>query len=378
LSSDKSDGQGSNSTSTAGAYALAEILSQPQCWEACLKLLDGASVAQEVTGMFPDAEEWLFIGCGSSYYVALAAAAYWNQITRSRARAIPASELLLFPDLILINGKKCCPVLISRSGRTSEVLKAAEYLQSKSIRSIAITCAPGQPLENLATRTICLSPADERSTVMTRSFTSMLLAIQYLAAKVSKQDKEADDLRGLPQAGDKFLSSLPRRVREFVRAHQFADYICLGQGPFFGLACESALKLTEMSVSYGQNFHTLEFRHGPKSVVGPETLLLFLLSETGYESECEVLEEMKRLGATTLVVANKADARAHRAADFLVELGMDLPEFTRLAPYVFTGQLMGLYTGLKKGLDPDHPRHLSRVVILDDEASSETTEHAEL
>jgi glutamine---fructose-6-phosphate transaminase (isomerizing) len=376
LSNDKSDAQ-TKATSTAGAYSLSEILSQPACWEGCLQLLDTGPQAQEAASMFWGTEEWLFIGCGSSYYVALAAAACWKQITGIRARAIPASELLLFPDLIL-DQRHFCPVLISRSGRTSEVLKAAEFLKAKNIRSLAITCAADQPLEKLATMTICLLPADERSTVMTRSFTSMLLAIQYLASKVAKEEKAIDELRRLPQAAEQFLTSLLRRVREFVGTYRFADYICLGQGPFYGLACESALKLTEMSVSYGQSFHTLEFRHGPKSVVGPETLLLFLLSETGYQDEVEVLEEMKRLGATTLVVANKADRRAHAAADFLLDLGTDLSEFSRIAPYVFAGQLMGLYTGLNKGLDPDHPRNLSRVVVLDDEKSSETTEHAAL
>ena len=103
------------------------------------------------------------------------------------------------------------------------------------------------------------------------------------------------------------MDSLHPRVREFVGARQFADYVCLGQGPFYGLACETALKVTEMSVSYAQSFHTLEFRHGPKSIVGPETLIMFLLSEQGYDAECEVLQEIKGLGGTTLTVANRAD-----------------------------------------------------------------------
>jgi len=40
--------------------------------------------------------------------------------------------------------------------------------------------------------------------------------------------------------------------------------------------------------------------------------------------------------------------------------------------------LLGLYTGVKKGLDPDVPRHLSRVVILDDSPSREEIRHATL
>jgi glucosamine--fructose-6-phosphate aminotransferase (isomerizing) len=140
--------------------------------------------------------------------------------------------------------------------------------------------------------------------------------------------------------------------------------VFLAQGPFFGLASEGQLKVKEMSCSYAQVYHSLEFRHGPKAIVGPETLLTFLMSETGYEAEREVLEEMKDLGATTLVVTNTADDRVRRAADLLLELNLDVPECARLGVYVFACQLLGLYTGLKKGLDPDRPRNLTRVVIL--------------
>jgi glutamine---fructose-6-phosphate transaminase (isomerizing) len=121
-----------------------------------------------------------------------------------------------------------------------------------------------------------------------------------------------------------------------------------------------------MSASYAQSFHTLEFRHGPKAVVGPETLVIFLLSERGYDAECDVLEEIKSLGGTTLTLTNQADERARAASDLLIEFGFELPELARMAPYVFAGQLIGLYTGLKKGLDPDNPRNLSRVVILNE------------
>jgi glucosamine--fructose-6-phosphate aminotransferase (isomerizing) len=120
-----------------------------------------------------------------------------------------------------------------------------------------------------------------------------------------------------------------------------------------------------MSVSYAQSFHTLEFRHGPKSIVGAETLILFLLSDEGGEAEIEVLEEVKELGGTTIAVTNRATDRVRAASDLALEMSLDVPENCRAAAYMFAGQLMGLYTGLHKGYDPDHPRHLTRVVVLD-------------
>ena len=353
------DGQGS-----AGAYSLSEILSQPQCWGKCLQELAATRKIDRIREAFGPVSEWLFVGCGSSYYIALAAASTWSEVTGRRVRAIPASELMLNPQAILAGSSQFVPVLISRSGRTSEVLQVAEFLRAKNIPTLAISCAPGQPLEQLATQAIVLTPADEQSTVMTRSFTSMLLALQYLSCALAGKTELLSALEELPAAAEAILNDLPQRVRDFAGQNRFADYVCLGQGAFYGLACESALKLTEMSCSYGQSFHTLEFRHGPKSIVSRETLVTFLLSERSYDAEREMLEEVRELGGTTVVIANKVDSRARAAADFLVELALPGPELVRLVPYIFVGQLMGLYTGLKKGLDPDRPRNLSRVVIL--------------
>jgi len=368
LSEKRGDGASSQSVVAPGAHSLAEILSQPQFWARCVEALQRPGSLDLQCQYLHDANEVMFIGCGSSYYIALAAAASWKMITGRRAQAIAASELLLYPDLVLAGSSGVAAVAISRSGRTSETVRAAEFLErDKNIRTLAVTGTTSQALDQVSSSTLGLPTCEEQSTVMTRSFTAMLLGLQYLAAKLAGDDALIAALTRLPKLAGAAMDALHPRIREFVGSRKFDDYVCLGQGPFYGLACETALKLTEMSVSYAQSFHTLEFRHGPKSIVGPETLLFFLLSEQGYDAECDVLEEMKSLGATTLTIANRADERAREASDLLIELSFELPELARLAAYVFAGQLAGLYTGMKKGLDPDNPRNLSRVVILDED-----------
>jgi glutamine---fructose-6-phosphate transaminase (isomerizing) len=375
--SDHRKAQPSSQASLHGAHSLAEILSQPEFWGRCVQGLEREVSLERIRQPFNSASEWLFIGCGSSYYIALAAASSWSRITGMRARAIAASELLLFPEIVLAGADNVAAVVISRSGQTSEAVRAAQLLErEKDIRVLAVTGTPDQPLEKTATATLPLLPCDEQSTVMTRSFTSMLLGLQYLAACEAGDTALLKAFGTIPELAQLALDRLHPRVRDFVGARHFADYVSLGQGPFYGLACETALKVTEMSVSYGQSFHTLEFRHGPKSIVAPETLIIFLLSEQGYDAECEVLQEIKGLGGTTLTIANRADGRARAASDLLIELNFDVPELARLTSYILAGQLTGLYTGIKKGLDPDNPRNLSRVVVLDEAAADEQPEPA--
>ena len=350
----------------AGRHTQSEILSQPQCWQKCLRSLETDGQVERLRGCLDPRAQWLFVGCGSSYYIAQAAASSWTAITGKRARALPASELLLFPDRVLADAGTCQPVLISRSGHTSEVLKAAEYLEStRKMPSLAISCARGQPLEKIASYSLCLAEADERSTVMTRSFSSMLLGLQFLAAALSGDRAYLEDLDRLPGQAQAALDRMVPEIRDFAQREQFEDYVFLAQGHLVGLAAEAQLKVMEMSCSYAQSYHTLEFRHGPKAISGAHVLVGFLISESAQDIELEVLQETKALGAHTLVVTNRTTPGVRDNADLIVELNLDLPEAARLPAFAFAGQLLGLYTGLAKQQDPDAPRNLTRVVILD-------------
>lgn len=346
------------------SHTISEILSQPHCWKECLRQFAGSSDLSAAGKLAKPTAEWLLIGCGSSYYLGLTAASTFRHLGL-KARALPASEILFYTDLHLLNDRNYIPILISRSGQTSEVLDAARLLKKeRGLKTIAITCAQGQELESLATVTLKMTAADEKSMVMTRSFTSMLLGLQYLAATVSENKSFREALSSLPEQVSPLLQKYPSRLQEFVESHRYADYVFLAQGPLFGIANEAMLKTTEASNSYTQVFHSLEFRHGPKAIAGPETLLTFLVSEPSYAAELDLFTEMRKLGAATFVVGNALDATA-RQADLSFELDLQVPEYARVAAYLIWGQLLGVYTGLKKGLNPDAPKNLARAVILD-------------
>ena len=138
---------------------------------------------------FSPRSPWLFVGCGSSYYLSRLIAALWTKHSYIPATGVPASELLFAPEETLRRIGAEQIVLMSRSGETTEVLRAAELLAvpqdcSDSWASPAI---PQSVLENLCTHTFKLDWADEKSTVMTRSFTAILLAFQRLGPPVRRR-----------------------------------------------------------------------------------------------------------------------------------------------------------------------------------------------
>jgi glucosamine--fructose-6-phosphate aminotransferase (isomerizing) len=343
-----------------------EILSQGQIWQTILLEMSQSASVEKILATCGKRKEWIFVGCGSSFYLAEAAANSWTLLTGQRARALPASEVLLFPQLVQSQGEEVQAVVISRSGKTSETVRAVKVLSHElGVQTIGLTCARDSELEQICDSALVLHIADEKSMVMTRSFTSMLLSLQYLAGRWAGNTQFIHDLQRMTEHFAPRIHSLAEVTEEFVEQHSFADYVFLGQGPFHGIAREASLKVMEMSCSYSQFFHALEFRHGPKAIVNQGTCLMFFLSETGFGAEREVLAEMKELGGVTIAVCNQADDSLRRASDLVMEVGFDGNQLALLAPYTVTGQLLGFFTGARKGLDADHPKNLSRVVILD-------------
>jgi glutamine---fructose-6-phosphate transaminase (isomerizing) len=347
------------------AHTLAEIYSQPKIWSETEKKLSQAGTLDSLAGAFSPRSPWLFVGCGSSYYLSRLIAALWTKHFYIPATAVPASELLFAPEETLRRIGAEQTVLMSRSGETTEVLRAAELLQShKTVQTLGVTCNPQSVLEKLCTHSCKLDWADEKSTVMTRSFSAILLAFQRLGLRFVGDQQFSSALDELPEKGQTWLDKNAHKIEEFAGKRKFADFVFLGQGVHYWLAQEAALKLTEMSSSYTQVYHSLEFRHGPRSIAGPETLITFYVSDAAKQAETTLARELQDLGASTCVIVDRATPELKRYSDLLLELALDGPEFARYAVTAIPAHLLGTAVGLRKGLNPDAPKNLTRAVVL--------------
>ncbi len=346
-------------------HTLAEIFSQPHIWADTDLHLKKSGILEHLAETFSPRSPWLFVGCGSSYYLSRLISAIWVKHFYIPAVAVPASELLFAPEETLRRVGAEQIVLMSRSGETTEVLRAAELLQShKTVQTLGVTCNPQSVLEKLCTHPFKLDWADERSTVMTRSFTAILLAFQRLGLQFVGDNQLSAALDELPRKGQTRFDANARKIQTFAGKRKFADYVFLGQGVHFWLAQEAGLKVTEMSSSYAQVYHSLEFRHGPRSIAGPDTLITFYISDAAKEAESTLLRELKELGAATFVIVDRATPELKAHSDLLVELALDGPEFARYALTAIPAHLLGTAVGLRKGLNPDAPKNLTRAVVL--------------
>ena len=285
-----------------------EIASQPALWR------KAAGLAPAAAGLLPaPGEPAAAIGCGTSHHIALAYAALREERNLGTTDAAIASGLSPHRRYGRV-------VAISRSGTTTEVLRTLEGLKGRTA-TVAITAVPDSPVAAAADDTIVLDFADEQSVVQTRFATTTLALLRAhvgdrLEAAIA--DGEAALARALP-AGPS----------------EFTQFVFRGQGWTVGLANEAALKLREAASAWTEAYPAMEYRHGPISATGPGTLVW-------------------ALGAVDPgVLADAADTGA-----IIVNEGSDpMAELVRI-------QRMAVELAEAQGLDPDHPKHLTRSVVL--------------
>jgi glucosamine--fructose-6-phosphate aminotransferase (isomerizing) len=342
------------------SYSAEEILSQPRTWEQSLAALN------QVDGGLPEREghgQILVTGCGSTYYLSVWAAQAIQEVSGQMARPVPASELWLFPENWLLKNRSNVLIAVSRSGTTTETIHALEHFRNQGRGGhLVISCDPDSELAALSDAGVFFPHAKEQSIAQTRSFTNMMLGVSFLIERqvgIGMADR-------LSSRGTDVLDGYRERIQHIGQDMNLQRFFFLGSGPRYGLACEAMLKMKEMSLSYSEAYHFLEFRHGPMSMVDDQSLVIGLLGKENHHRELSVLKDMKELGGHILALGNEHITDPPAWIDEYIPV-----DFSGLGSYgdvlyLPLLQSLALERALAKSLNPDKPNNLNAVVVLNE------------
>lgn len=345
-----------NSTETAGAATYREITTQTEAWTEAIEAVATHAGALSALWRGENFTQLIFTGCGSTYYLALAAAALVQELTGQPARGIPASELVLSPASAYPANGRILLVAISRSAETTETIQAVKLFQQQQRgQVITISNYPERPLAAMGQINLAMPTGQEYSLAQTRSFASMYVAAVAMAALFAGRSDLSQAITGLPQVGQRLIQQYEALAKTWGSSLNLNRFYFLGSGLRYGLACEVNLKMKEMTLTDSEPFHFLEFRHGPISMAGSTAAVIGLLSEQNLAHEAAVLQDVQRLGAHILTLGE---------AEADVTFASSLPESVRNVLYLPVLQLLAYYRSIAKGLNPDRPNNLEAVVKL--------------
>ena len=349
-----------------------EIYQQPDVWKEAFeayqeKREEIAAFLQDIAAKH-DYIKVILTGAGTSAYVGDTLVPYFKEVYDERKwnfNAIATTDIVANPQTYLKKEVPTVLVSFARSGNSPESVATVDLAKAlvDELYQVTITCAAEGKLALQAhgddRNLLLLQPAasNDAGFAMTSSFTSMMLTalLVFDPEEFSVKSKRFEVLSNLSR---KVLDNAAD-VKELVDL-EFNRVIYLGAGPFFGLAHEAQLKILELTAGQVATMYEspVGFRHGPKSLINEDTVVLVFGTTTDYtrKYDLDLVREVAgdQIARRVVLLSDRAFG-LENVKEVALGCGGVLNDVYRVFPYIVYGQLFALLTSLKVGNRPDTP-----------------------
>lgn len=349
-----------------------EIYQQPQVWQTAFE--NYKAQADEIAAFLNNIDEKydyikvILTGAGTSAYVGETLLPYFRKIYDERKwnfNAIATTDIVANPLAYLHKEVTTILVSFARSGNSPESVAAVDLAKDivKELYQITITCAAEGKLAQQAhgdERNLLLlqpSPSNDAGFAMTSSFTSMMLTALLVFDKADLVAK-AEKVSALMTLSQEVLDSA-EAIQEIVSL-DYNRVIYLGAGLFFGLAHEAQLKILELTAGQVATMYEspVGFRHGPKSLVNEETVVV-VFSSTDTYTKLYDLDLVREVAgdeiARKVILLTDQKENLENVEQVILSSQYLVDDVYRVFPYIVYGQLFALLTALKVKNRPDTP-----------------------
>lgn len=284
------------------------------------------------------------------------AAAYFAYLVMSRTgqlvTSLPMSLLTLYRSPMA--HQQLLAVSISQSGRSPDLVESMQKFRTAGATTVALVNDSVSPLAEAVDWTLPLCAGPEKSVAATKSFICGMVAGARLAAHWGQQGDVLQALQTLPEVLEAACLQDWTPAAETLR--QADRLMVIGRGPGLAIAQEAALKFKETCAIQAEAFSSAEVKHGPMALVDAHyPMLVFALRGPAQTSLVELATEMRARGAQVILAA-PADV-AQRDLTLSTTGHEDLDPIAAIQSFYLLAEAVAR----AKGLDPDRPRHLSKV-----------------
>jgi glucosamine--fructose-6-phosphate aminotransferase (isomerizing) len=247
---------------------------------------------------------------------------------------------------------------ISQSGQSPDIVSAIDGARRAGALALAVTNDEASPLARVADLVLPLAVGPERSIAATKTFTAELLALWLLVGAVTGADP--DPARRLGEEATHALTAAERVLAGLSLGDAASPIVVVGRGYSFPVALEIALKLREIGVRNAQGFSAADLLHGHIAAVHAHTVAI-LVGAAGptLQSLLDCEAALRARGARTVVIGDAPELR--QSADVAVP-AQAATESLAAIPFAIVGQWLALQDAAARGLDPDRPPGLVKIV----------------
>jgi glucosamine--fructose-6-phosphate aminotransferase (isomerizing) len=280
---------------------LNDILKQPQELIRALHTLLEKERARfdHAASVLNQAKHIYFTGIGASWHAAMSAGPFFHAAGRP-VSLIEASELLRFSRL----ASDSAIVIVSRSGRSVEIVNLLGKARSEGAKIVAITNAPDSPLALESDASVCANlPFDHAVSVTMYTGLAMAAGLVAVAAVGEMDSSLGSSLTESLLSVEKNLDIWREKVEASDWISSSPSFYFLARGASLASCHQARLLWEEAAKSPATAMSTGGFRHGPQEIVYPGLRFCLWLDQHLLRAEdMNVTEDLRKLGASVMLI----------------------------------------------------------------------------
>lgn len=334
--------------------------------------LNGVIDLPEIDFDLNDISRITLIACGTSYYAAMVAKYWFEQIAKIAVDVDIASEFRYRKPVM---AEKGLTILVSQSGETADTLAALRYAKKQGQKIGTIVNVDGSSMAREADIVLKTHAGPEIGVASTKAFTCQLSVLACLCVNMAHQ-KGFISAEGVANYIQK-LEEIPALIsytlnhaehmmnisRDIAKAR---DVLFLGRGTDYPIAMEGALKLKEISYIHAEGYAAGEMKHGPIALID-EDVPIIVLAPSGalFEKTVSNMQEVMARGGKVILISDKDGIKQQADGTFATITIPKVDPFISPIIYAVPMQLLAYYTAVAKGTDVDQPRNLAKSVTVE-------------
>ena len=354
---------------STGTWTEEEIRQQPASWIRSLANIDNIRSAIDnflAPLLRKNDLRIVLTGAGTSAFIGDIIAPWLASQTGKNISAVPTTDLVTNPMDYLNPAHPLLLVSFARSGNSPESVAAVELANQfvPECYHLPITCNEAGSLYQNAVASdnafALLMPAEthDRGFAMTSSITTMMASC---LAVFAPQKINSQTFRDVADRCQTILTSLGDFSDGVFANAPWKRIVYLGSGGLQGVARESALKVLELTAGKLAAFYDSPagFRHGPKSLVDNETLVVVFVSSHPYtrQYDLDLLAELRRdrQALRVVAIAAQTDDVIEAGPHILLPPARSFIDMELAFCFLMYAQVFALTQSISIGNTPDTP-----------------------
>jgi glucosamine--fructose-6-phosphate aminotransferase (isomerizing) len=324
---------------------------------------------EQYTNILKNVDNIIILGCGTSYFAGLYGMYFFKQLCQFNTVQVFDGAEFNEQDIPIIGNTAF--ILISQSGETKDLHRCIEISKNNNITTIGIINVVDSLIAREVDCGIYCNAGKEVGVASTKAFTSQVVCLSMAAIWFStlqninekKRERMIRDLHNLSVDIKITLESCEGQVKKFITKFNKNNMFLLGKGSDEFIAKEGALKIKEISYIHSEGYSSSSLKHGPFALLDENFPVIILNMEQIHRTKTlNCYQEVSSRNAPVLLITNDMLISREVSCDIIY-----VPENKSYASLIgiIPIQLLAYHLSINKGINPDKPKNLAKVVTVE-------------